>query len=268
MNKQWMVLGLVALASVAGCKRGFRGRRGGAGAPVSAAAPTNDTERTLYALGVFHGQRLQQFNLNPRESALVARGLQDQIAGRAQVNMREMLPRLQELADSRAQQSARENVRRGQEFATRAAAESGAQRTASGLVFRNITEGTGAQPTREDTVTVHYRGTLIDGTEFDSSRGRGEPATFSLGGVIPCWTEGVAMMKVGGRARLVCPPDIAYGDRGQRQIPPGSTLDFEVELISITPRPQPAADGDGGAPAANPSSPTTAQPAADPHAGH
>jgi FKBP-type peptidyl-prolyl cis-trans isomerase FkpA len=262
MNKQWMVLGLVALASVAGCKRGMRGRGGrGGGGAVAVGAPTNDTERTLYALGVFHGQRLQQFNLNGREAALVARGMQDSISGGARsVNMREMMPRIQELADSRARVASQENLRRGTEFATRAAAEPGAQRTASGLVFRNITEGTGASPTREDTVTVHYRGTLIDGTEFDSSRGRGEPATFSLGGVIPCWTEGVALMKVGGRARLVCPPDIAYGDRGQRQIPGGSTLDFEVELISIAPRP----DADAGAP----SLPSIVSPSADPHGAH
>ncbi len=264
MNKQWMVLGLVALASVAGCKRGMRGRGRGGVAPVSVGAPTNDTDRTLYALGVFHGQRLQQFNLTPRESAMVARGMQDQINnGRTSVNMREMMPRLQELADTRSRQAQQENVRRGTEFATRAAAETGAQRTATGLVYRSLTEGTGASPTREDTVTVHYVGTLIDGTEFDSSRTRGEPATFSLGGVIPCWTEGVQLMKVGGRARLVCPPDIAYGERGQRQIPPGSTLNFEVELISITPR-APAADADAGPSMVSPSLPT----ASDPHGAH
>lgn len=257
-----MVLGLVALASVAGCKRGMRGRGGRGAGGAAAVSPSNDTERTLYALGVFHGQRLQQFSLNPREAAIVARGMQDSLGGRAgSVNMREMLPRIQELADSRARAASQENVRRGNEFATRAAGETGAQRTASGLVFRTIEEGNGAMPTREDTVTVHYRGRLIDGTEFDSSFSRNEPATFSLSGVIPCWTEGLQLMKVGSRARLVCPPDIAYGERGQRQIPPGSTLDFEVQLISITPRPQPA-DADGGAPAITLTSPT------DPHGAH
>jgi FKBP-type peptidyl-prolyl cis-trans isomerase FkpA len=265
MKKQWMVLGLVALASVAGCKRAMRGRGGRGAGGGAAVSPSNDTERTLYALGVFHGQRLQQFNLNPREAAIVARGMQDQLSGgHTTVNMREMLPRIQELADSRSRAASQENVRRGNEFAARAAAEPGAQRTASGLVFRTLEEGNGPTPTREDTVTVHYRGRLIDGTEFDSSFSRNEPATFSLSGVIPCWTEGVALMKVGSRARLVCPPDIAYGDRGQRQIPPGSTLDFEVQLISIAPRPQ-AADADGGAAATTPTATTGA---ADPHGAH
>jgi FKBP-type peptidyl-prolyl cis-trans isomerase FkpA len=251
MKKQWMVLGLVALASVAGCKRRMRSG-GGHGAHGVAVSPSNDTERTLYALGVFHGQRLQQFNLNPREVAIVTRGMHDQLSGRQTgVDMGEMIPRIQQLADSRARAAAQENMRRGNEFAARAAAEPGARRTASGLVFRVLEEGNGPTPTREDTVTVHYRGRLIDGTEFDSSYSRNEPATFSLSGVIPCWTEGVSLMKVGSRARLVCPADIAYGERGQRQIPPGSTLDFEVQLISIAPRPQ-AMDGEGGAAATAP----------------
>jgi FKBP-type peptidyl-prolyl cis-trans isomerase FkpA len=94
-------------------------------------------------------------------------------------------------------------------------------------------EGDGASPTATDTVRVHYAGRLADGTEFDSSYGRGMPATFALNGVIPCWTNGVAQMKVGGKATLVCPPDLAYGPSGSGPIPPNATLTFEVELLGI-----------------------------------
>ena len=102
------------------------------------------------------------------------------------------------------------------------------------MVYRSTQAGTGATPKPTDTVRVHYRGTLIDGTEFDSSIKRGEPAEFQLSGVIPCWTEGVQRMKVGEKARLVCPPGLAYGERGAPpNIPGGSTLVFEVELLDI-----------------------------------
>jgi FKBP-type peptidyl-prolyl cis-trans isomerase FkpA len=96
-----------------------------------------------------------------------------------------------------------------------------------------IKEGTGPQPTAADTVTVNYRGTLANGTEFDSSYKRGTPASFPLGQVVPCWTQGLQKMKVGGKAKLVCPPATAYGDRGVGPIPPNSTLTFEVELLKI-----------------------------------
>ena len=116
----------------------------------------------------------------------------------------------------------------------RAAAEPGAVRTASGMVYRELTAGAGASPGATDTVTVHYRGTLVNGTEFDSSYKRNEPAQFPLNRVIPCWTEGVQKMKAGGKAKLVCPPNLAYGERGAPpDIPPGAVLIFEVELLRI-----------------------------------
>jgi FKBP-type peptidyl-prolyl cis-trans isomerase FkpA len=106
--------------------------------------------------------------------------------------------------------------------------------TASGLVYQSLKEGSGASPKASDVVRVHYRGTLTDGKEFDSSYKRGQPAEFPLNGVIKCWTEGVQMMKPGGKARLTCPPAIAYGERGAGGvIPPNATLVFEVELIDI-----------------------------------
>ncbi len=107
-------------------------------------------------------------------------------------------------------------------------------KTASGLVYKELRAGTGASPKASDNVTVNYRGTLTNGTEFDSSYKRNMPATFPLSGVIPCWTEGVQMMKVGGKAQLTCPAKIAYGDRGAPPlIGPGATLIFEVELLKI-----------------------------------
>ncbi len=116
-----------------------------------------------------------------------------------------------------------------------AAKEPGATVTASGLVYRAISEGQGANPKATDTVRVHYRGTLPDGMEFDSSHKRGQPAEFPLNRVVPCWTEGVQLMKTGGKAKLTCPSAIAYGARGTPggPIPPHATLVFKVELIAI-----------------------------------
>ena len=118
------------------------------------------------------------------------------------------------------------------------AKEEGAVVTPSGLVFRSLRDGDGASPTAADTVKVHYRGTLPDGKEFDSSYKRNAPAQFPLGGVIKCWTEGVQKMKVGGKAKLTCPSGIAYGERGAGGglIPPNATLLFEVELLEIAKR--------------------------------
>jgi FKBP-type peptidyl-prolyl cis-trans isomerase FkpA len=119
-------------------------------------------------------------------------------------------------------------------YLDKAAAQPGAIRTDSGLVYRELRAGSGASPKASDTVTVHYRGTLVDGTEFDNSYKRNEPAQFPLNQVIPCWTEGVQKMKVGGKSELVCPASIAYEDRGSPPvIPGGATLIFEVELLRI-----------------------------------
>ena len=118
-----------------------------------------------------------------------------------------------------------------------AAKEPGAKVTASGLVFRSLQDGQGASPVATDKVKVHYRGTFPDGKEFDSSFKRNQPIDFPLNAVIPCWTEGVQLMKVGGKAKLTCPPAIAYGARGAGGvIPPNATLQFEVELIAIAGR--------------------------------
>ncbi|MDB5872236.1 MAG: FKBP-type peptidyl-prolyl cis-trans isomerase fkpA precursor (Rotamase)-like protein [Ramlibacter sp.] len=119
-------------------------------------------------------------------------------------------------------------------FAAAAQQPAAAVTTASGLVYQSLKDGSGTSPTATDTVKVHYRGTLANGTEFDSSYKRGEPIEFPLNRVIKCWTEGVQLMKPGGKARLTCPPAIAYGERGAGGvIPQNATLQFEVELISV-----------------------------------
>ena len=124
----------------------------------------------------------------------------------------------------------------GQAYLDKAAAQPGAKRTASGLLYIPIAEGSGASPTPADRVKVHYTGKLIDGTVFDSSVRRGQPATFGLNQIIACWQEGLQLMKAGGKARIVSPSKLAYGDGGAPpDIPPGATLDFDIELLEVLP---------------------------------
>jgi FKBP-type peptidyl-prolyl cis-trans isomerase FkpA len=142
---------------------------------------------------------------------------------------------VQQLAMGRANKRAETEKAGAKDFLDKAAKEEGAQKLPSGLVFKTVKPGTGPNPTADDRVKVHYHGTLTNGTVFDSSVKRNEPAEFPLRGVIPCWTEGVAKMKVGEKAKLVCPSEIAYGDEGRPPvIPGGATLIFDVELLEIT----------------------------------
>jgi FKBP-type peptidyl-prolyl cis-trans isomerase FkpA len=201
----------------------------------------NDQEKTLYALGLVMGQRMGDFNLTPAELTIVQRGIRDSVTGATpQVELRQFGPKINEMAQERSLARANQEKERGRAYADRMAQEAGAQRLPSGLIFRELRAGTGPQPGATDMVRVHYRGTLINGREFDSSYGAdgmGQAVEFQLNRVIPCWTEGVQRLHVGGKAKLVCPSDIAYGDRGQREIPPGATLTFEVELVATSPAP-------------------------------
>src|SRR5262249_18154795 len=169
------------------------------------------------------------------ELEMVKSGLTDGVLKKTQKgNMQEFLPKVQQLQQTRFAAASEAEKKTGAEFLAKAAAEKGAGKTDSGLGFSTIKAGTGPSPKATDTVKVHYHGTLTDGTVFDSSVQRGQPATFPLNQVIPCWTEGVQKMKVGEKARLVCPSTIAYGDRGAPpKIKPGATLVFEVELLEI-----------------------------------
>jgi len=198
--------------------------------PASAAEPQTDEQKALYALGVAMSTNIQSFNLTDAELEFVKAGVADGAKGKTPpgYDPQQHFPKLQEMQKTR-------QAAAGKAVLDKAAAEKGATRTASGLVITTIKEGTGASPKATDTVKVHYHGTLPNGKVFDSSRDRGEPASFPLDGVIKCWTEGVQLMKVGGKSKLVCPADIAYGDRGAPggAIPPGATLIFEVELLDI-----------------------------------
>jgi FKBP-type peptidyl-prolyl cis-trans isomerase FkpA len=203
---------------------------------VFAADPTTDEQKTLYALGVaLSRQALTQFNLSEAELEMVKVGMTDGVLKRPEkVNVQEFMPKVQQLVQTRMAAGAETEKKAGADFLAKAATEKGAEKTTSGLVFSTIKAGNGASPKATDTVKVHYHGTLVDGTVFDSSVQRGQPTTFPLNRVIPCWTEGVQKMKVGEKARLVCPSSIAYGDNGAPpKIKPGATLVFEVELLGI-----------------------------------
>jgi FKBP-type peptidyl-prolyl cis-trans isomerase FkpA len=201
----------------------------------SAPEPKTDEQKTLYALGLAIANSLAVFRLSEAELELVKVGITDGVLNhKRQVDLGTYGPKVQELQRARAAAVAILEQKAGQAFADKAAAEKGATKTASGLVMVPIRPGTGPAPKATDRVKVHYHGTLVDGTVFDSSVQRGEPATFPLNGVIPCWTEGLQLMKVGGKSRLVCPAALAYGDRGAPpRIKPGATLVFEVELLEI-----------------------------------
>ena len=202
---------------------------------AAASEPTNDDQKTLYALGQAISQSLGSFNLSEAELDMVKVGLTDGVLKRpGKVDMQAFGPRIQQLQQSRAAAVAETEKKAGAAFLTKAAAEPGATKTESGIIIKTIKPGKGATPKATDTVKVHYHGTLIDGTVFDSSVQRGQPTSFPLKGVIKCWTEGVQHMQVGGKSRLVCPPQLAYGERGAPpRIKPGATLVFEVELLDI-----------------------------------
>ncbi len=207
------------------------------GPPSAFAAPepTNDDQKTLYALGLAISQSLGGFTLSESELDLVKSGLTDGVLKRPhKIDLQAFGPKIQQLQQARAAAVAEGEKKAGTAFLTKAAAESGAKKTESGVIIITIKEGKGANPKVSDTVKVHYHGTLIDGTVFDSSVKRGEPATFGLNQVIKCWTEGVQQIKVGGKSKLVCPSNLAYGDKGAPpNIKPGATLVFEVELLEI-----------------------------------
>lgn len=197
--------------------------------------PKTDEQKTLYALGLLLVRQLNGFNLTPAEYDFVKQGFVDAASGKKPlVDLDAYTKNIQELAAARRKAEGEKLAASGKEFIAKAAKEKGAVTTPSGLVYLSLKEGSGASPAVTDTVKVNYRGTLTDGKEFDSSYKRGQPAEFPLKGVIRCWTEGLQMMKVGGKAKLVCPPDIAYGERGAGAlIPPNATLVFEVELLDI-----------------------------------
>jgi FKBP-type peptidyl-prolyl cis-trans isomerase len=205
-----------------------------AAVPALGDEPKTDEEKTIYAIGVAMSQSLARYNLSEAEVKLVQEGLSDGLSGKATIDVREQSANIQKLGRDRAKQIAEKEKQESEKFIAEMSAKEGAQKFDSGLVYIETKAGDGPNPKETDVVKVHYHGTLRDGTVFDSSKERGTPASFPLNRVIKCWTEGVQKMKVGGEATLICPSDIAYGDRGSPpKIQPGAVLRFDVELLEV-----------------------------------
>ena len=225
----------VSALTLAACK-------GGGGSAGGAVPLKTDDDKSLYAVGIMSGQQTARFHFTPEQVEVIKEGFADAAAGRTpQVDMQayaikasDMLRQKMEEESKTATAEAAARKEKEKPFLDAAAKENGAQTLDKGVVYLSETEGKGDSPKPTDYIQVNYSGKLTDGTEFDASSKHGGPAKFFLNRVVPCWTIGVQKMKVGGKAKLTCPSDAAYGDRGQPpQIPGGSTLVFEVELISI-----------------------------------
>jgi len=199
----------------------------------AASDPSTDEQKALYAIGVHIAKQLDFFNFTADEFEYVQQGISDKVNGKKILADPEAYKQqISELAQTRVKIAAEKEKGKSKDFLESAAKEKGAVKTDSGLIYIPITAGTGKQPKSTDVVKVHYTGTFIDGKEFDSSVKRGQPVEFPINQVIKCWSEGVSKMKVGGKAKLVCPSNIAYGDEGRPPvIPGGATLIFEVELL-------------------------------------
>src|SRR5437870_6465750 len=208
-------------------------------------------DKVSYSIGLNIGFNLgrQNVQVNPD---LLAAGIKDAIAGKPQLNadqVKEVMATFEKDMEQKQKAAGEKNASEGAKFLDENKKKDGVKTTASGLQYKVIKDGTGAQPKATDTVTVNYRGTLINGTEFDSSYKRGQPATFPVNGVIKGWTEALQLMKVGSKYQLFIPSDLAYGERSvSPDLAANSTLIFEVELMDAKPAPTPAPAGAAKAP--------------------
>jgi FKBP-type peptidyl-prolyl cis-trans isomerase FkpA len=221
---------MTGIALLAGCKGA-----GSSAAPASTGELKSDEEKTLYAMGVMLSSNVKNMNLTAEQLAVLSRGFTEAAMGKKPlVDPQSLQSQIQDFVRARATAAAASEKKRSEDFLAQAAKEQGAVKTDTGLIYKSIKPGTGDSPKPTDKVKVHYTGKLVDGTVFDSSVERGQPAEFPLNGVIPCWTQGLQKMKVGEKATLICPSDLAYGDQGRPpRIPGGATLVFEVELLEI-----------------------------------
>ena len=193
-------------------------------------------DKASYAVGLNVGFNMKRQNVDLNQDAFNA-GMKDALSGRkpllTEQEVRETMIAFEKDMQDKRSQLAQKNSGESQKFMLDNKGKEGVKTTASGLQYKVVKEGNGAQPKSSDTVTVNYRGTLTDGTEFDSSYKRGQPASFPVSGVIKGWTEALQLMKVGSKYQLFIPPDLAYGQTGQGSIPPNAVLIFEVELLDV-----------------------------------
>jgi len=222
-----IALALVGLTAV-GCSKGKD--------------PKTEEEKTFYSIGTMFGSRLTQLAMSDAEIDSLSAGLRDAAKGDKQkVDPMAYQQKIQDMFKARMEKQAVDVKKKGLEFLDKFVKE-GATKTASGMAYKHVKEGTGPSPKETDIVKVHYHGTLTDGTVFDSSRERGKEVSFPLNRVIKGWTEGVQLMKVGGLTKFVIPSELAYGDAGAPpKIRGGETLVFEVELLGIEKAPAEAA---------------------------
>ena len=200
----------------------------------------SEEDKTFYAMGFMLGGNLQRLNLNDQELSALYKGIVASAKGeKPEVEMQIYQPKIQQMFKGRMESASKSQKEGGKKFIDDYLAKNkDAKKTESGLVYHILKEGSGASPKAEDTVEVHYHGTLTDGTVFDSSVDRGKTITFPLNRVIKGWTEGLQLLKEGGKVRLIIPADLAYGDAGAPpKIPGGATLQFEVELFKVNPEP-------------------------------
>lgn len=196
-----------------------------------------EIDSVSYGLGVSIGENLKKSNFENLNFDLISKGMSDFYAGKPGMTAEQANTAIRAFMSIAEKKKGDDNLKKGQAFLDENKKKDGVKVTPSGLQYTVIKEGTGPKPTINDNVTTHYHGTLIDGTVFDSSVDRGQPASFPVSGVIPGWTEALQMMSVGSKYKLFVPANLAYGERGAGpQIGPNSTLIFEVELISIDPK--------------------------------
>lgn len=216
--------------------------KNGGGSSSTGTTPSSDDEKVFYTVGNMFGSRLANLSLTDSELSSLVQGVRDSATGqKAKVDIAKFQPQVQKVFRARMQKNSEKVKVNGTAFLEKFIAD-GAKKTASGLAYKVIKEGNGKAPKADDLVEVHYHGTLIDGTVFDSSVDRGTKVTFPLNRVIKGWTEGLQLIKEGGKVKLVIPASLAYGDAGAPpKIPGGATLVFDVELFQIKKKDAPAA---------------------------
>jgi FKBP-type peptidyl-prolyl cis-trans isomerase FkpA len=245
---------------------GFAASTTTATAPTGKAAMTED-DKVIFAVGEILSGSVKPFAFSEHEMQLVREGFDAGLHGKKTgVDADSYRTKIQALLTGRITKGVAAAKTAGQAYRDKAATAKGATTTPSGLIMTTVQAGSGPSPTADDTVKVQYEGKLVDGTVFDSSKQHGEPLSFKVSGVVPCWTEALQHMSVGAKVKLICPPDLAYGDRGSPpQIPGGSTLVFDVELLAIDKAPAPAAPAAPATPGTPPTS-TAPPPATEPAA--